>query len=236
MREHPSPHVLLGAIPGQYKTACRAPIFLFWLPAEFPICLFYRPRLFTTCRETAALINGPPAKHLPLVCSSLYTRMTVLLSLISALTRLLTKQLLSELLYSPTLCLQPNAELSSPTRVVTQQDSSLTTDLAIFTMCCSDVCICLLTTQWVLIWPHVEPTWCLTTCIVTVCTRLCIAECLDYRQRLCSSDCHQTHPAEPWPRGVYLDVITLIIVLPTPPIVQPPQRTLEPWDIPPLTR
>ena len=36
-----------------------------------------------------------------------------------------------------------------------------------------------------------------------------------------------THPAEPWPRGVYLDVITPIIVLPTPPIVQPPQR---PWN------
>ena len=36
-----------------------------------------------------------------------------------------------------------------------------------------------------------------------------------------------TCPAQPWPRGVYLDVITPIIVLPTPPIVQQPQR---PWN------
>ena len=33
-----------------------------------------------------------------------------------------------------------------------------------------------------------------------------------------------THPSEPWPRGVYLDVITPIIVHPTPPILQPLQR------------
>ena len=33
-----------------------------------------------------------------------------------------------------------------------------------------------------------------------------------------------THPSEPWPRGVYLDVITPIIVQPTPPILQPLQR------------
>ena len=33
-----------------------------------------------------------------------------------------------------------------------------------------------------------------------------------------------THLEEPWPRGVYLDVITPIIVLPTPPIVQQTER------------
>ena len=41
-----------------------------------------------------------------------------------------------------------------------------------------------------------------------------------------------THPVEPWPRGVYLDVITPIIVLPTPPIIQQTERApFPPSDV-----